>query len=129
MTQQHDAPVSITSARSSRSEDIRRREVKYLISMGIRTLCFILAIVLPSPERWFLVAAAVFLPYFAVVVANAADGRESAGPARFVREEHPQISAGPVAPKPSQHRPSESGAGERVPGEGGPDAGAKQPET
>ena len=45
MTQQHETPVSITSARTSRSDDISRRQFKYLIGMGIRTLCFVLAIV------------------------------------------------------------------------------------
>ena len=93
MSQQHDAPVSITTARSAHSDDIKRRQVKYLLSMGVRTVCFILAIVVPSPERWFLVAAAIFLPYVAVVIANAADGRRSTGPADFVRDERPQISA------------------------------------
>ena len=91
MSQQHDVPVSITSARSGRSDDIRRRQVKYLVSMGIRTVCFLLAIVVPSPERWFLIAAAVFLPYFAVVLANASDGRRTSGPADFAVEETPKI--------------------------------------
>jgi hypothetical protein len=94
MSQQHDdAPVSITSARTSRSEDIKRREVKYLVSMGIRTICFVLAVVLSGPLRWVMVTAAFCLPYFAVVVANAADGRTSAGPAAFEDEHLPQISA------------------------------------
>ncbi len=93
MSQQHDAPVSITSARTSRSDDIRRREVKYLISMGIRTVCFVLAVVLSGPLRWVMVTAAFCLPYFAVVIANAADGRTSAGPASFEDEHLPQITA------------------------------------
>jgi DUF3099 family protein len=93
MTQQHDAPVNITSARSSRSADIKRREVKYLISMGIRTICFVLAVVLTGPLRWIMVTAAFFLPYFAVVIANAADGRRWEGPAQFKDENLPQISS------------------------------------
>ena len=92
MSQQHDAPVSITSARTSRSDDIRRREVKYLISMGIRTLCFVLAVVLTGPMRWVMVAGAFALPYFAVVIANAADGRGFDGPASFDDEHLPQIT-------------------------------------
>lgn len=51
------------------------RMKKYALSMAIRTLCFIGAVITPSPYRWFLVAGAVVLPYFAVVVANA--GRET----------------------------------------------------
>jgi hypothetical protein len=43
--------------------------------MMIRTACFILTVILPSPYRWFALAGAVTLPYFAVVIANA--GRET----------------------------------------------------
>lgn len=83
MTQQHDAPVVITTARGGLSADIHSREVKYLVSMAVRTACFIGAVVASGPLRWVLVAAAFFLPYFAVVIANAADGRGSGGPASF----------------------------------------------
>ncbi len=82
MSNQHDEPVTITTARPSRSADIRRREVRYLLSMAIRTLCFVLAVVTSGALRWSLVAAAVFLPYVAVVLANATDrrgARESPG--------------------------------------------------
>jgi sugar phosphate permease len=44
--------------------------------MTIRTVCFVLAIVTSGWVRWMFFAAAVFLPYVAVVLANA--GRESA---------------------------------------------------
>ena len=44
--------------------------------MMIRTVCFISAIFLPSPYRWFAIGGAIVLPYIAVVVANA--GRENA---------------------------------------------------
>ena len=41
----------------------------------IRTACFILTVVLPSPYRWVALFGAVILPYVAVVIANA--GRET----------------------------------------------------
>ncbi len=64
--------VSITSASRSHSEDLRARERRYVISMGIRTLCFLLALVFREHwVVWFFLAAAIFLPYVAVVVANA----------------------------------------------------------
>ena len=100
MTQQHDTPVNITSARSGRSDDIKRRQTKYLVSMGVRTVCFVLAILLPSPIRWVMVFGAVFLPYVAVVLANAADGRRTTGPAEFASEERVQISARPMGGNP-----------------------------
>jgi hypothetical protein len=43
--------------------------------MMIRTACFILTVILPSPYRWFALVGAVGLPYFAGVIANA--GRET----------------------------------------------------
>jgi hypothetical protein len=55
--------------------------------MMVRTACFILAVVLPSPYRWIALSGAVVLPYVAVVVANA--GRES------IRGQATIISPGP----------------------------------
>ncbi|GAA5067317.1 hypothetical protein HNP84_005617 [Thermocatellispora tengchongensis] len=70
----HRRPVvhAVTDAQPSLSDDIRRREKRYLIQMGIRTLCLILAVVVPAPWpiRGLFIAAAVFLPYVAVIGAN-----------------------------------------------------------
>jgi DUF3099 family protein len=93
-------PQVITSARPSHSADIRSREIRYLVSMGIRTLCFVLAIVTDGPVRWVLVAGAVFLPYVAVVLANATDRRGASGPAAFQADDRPQIGSGPATPHP-----------------------------
>ncbi|MGH3508144.1 MAG: DUF3099 domain-containing protein [Nocardioidaceae bacterium] len=100
MNHSADTPVSITSARASRSADIRRRETRYLMSMGIRTLCFVGAFVAGGVLRWVLVAAAVILPYVAVVIANATDRRVSAGPASFMPQDQPMLEAGPSADRP-----------------------------
>lgn len=48
---------------------------KYLVSMGIRTLCFLLAVVFTGPVRWIFLVFAVILPYVAVVIANATGTR------------------------------------------------------
>jgi len=90
-SQPHNPSVTITSARESRSADIRRRQTRYLISMGIRTVCFVLAIVVSGPLRWVLVAAALFLPYVAVVIANASERRESEEFTAYVAPSAPQI--------------------------------------
>ena len=66
---------SITSAQSSLTNDQSVRQRRYFISMMIRTICFILTVILPSPFRWIALVGAVTLPYIAVVVANA--GRET----------------------------------------------------
>ena len=99
-----DAPVSITSARTSRSVDIRRREVRYLMSMGIRTLCFVGAFIASGWLRWTLIVAAVILPYVAVVIANAADRRGAAAPPTFVTQQRPMLENGPPADDDRQAR-------------------------
>jgi Flp pilus assembly protein TadB len=98
VNQRPDLPVSITSARASRSSDIHKREMRYLLSMAIRTLCFVLAIVTSGPVRWVLVAGAIFLPYVAVVMANASERRVTSGPAAFYAGDRPQVGPGPDAP-------------------------------
>jgi hypothetical protein len=65
------APVRITTAATSHHADIAARQRRYVISMGIRTVCFIAAVAVgPGWLRWVLVAAALLLPYVAVVMAN-----------------------------------------------------------
>lgn len=65
---------SITSADTALSEDIGSRQMRYFLSMMIRTACFIATIFLPSPWRWITLGGSLLLPYVAVVIANA--GRE-----------------------------------------------------
>src|ERR1700754_2140680 len=68
--------VRITSAAASRSADISARQKRYVLSMGIRTLCFVGAIIASMAGiHWLwpiLIVAALLLPYVAVVMANAA---------------------------------------------------------
>lgn len=84
----HARPVRITTAASSRADEISQRQRRYLISMGIRTACFLGAVAAGDNWlRWVLFAGAVFLPYVAVVMANATDTRDDslelmAGPGR-----------------------------------------------
>ncbi len=66
---------SITSAQSGLSIDQSARQRRYFISMMIRTVCFVLTVILPSPYRWIALVGALTLPYIAVIAANA--GRET----------------------------------------------------
>jgi Protein of unknown function (DUF3099) len=66
---------SITTAPISLSSDQSKRARKYFISMMIRTVCFVLTVILPNPFRWITFIGALFLPYISVIVANA--GRET----------------------------------------------------
>lgn len=67
--------TSITSAGEGLSIDQSARQRRYFYSMMLRTLCFILTVLLPSPYRWVALFGAVVLPYVAVIIANA--GRET----------------------------------------------------
>ena len=71
---------------------------RYLVSMGIRTVCFILAVVALAVLHWTvigwtLVFAAVVLPYIAVVMANATRSRRSTtlGPVTTDNPTTPQL--------------------------------------
>lgn len=73
----HDEAVRITTAGSNPEADISARQRRYVISMTIRTICFVAAVAVgPGWFRWVLVAAAFLLPYVAVVMANAASSKD-----------------------------------------------------
>jgi len=74
--QRHPAEVhTITGARASLNDDLGPRMRRYLISMSIRTVCFVLAVVCSGWLRWSFAALAIILPYVAVVAANAGPRR------------------------------------------------------
>jgi len=83
-----DDVYDITSAQKSLSSDQPGRQRRYFISMMARTACFILTVILPSPFRWIALVGAVFLPYIAVVVANA--GRETIIPGAAILKKKPR---------------------------------------
>jgi hypothetical protein len=68
----------VTEARPGLTQDIRYRERRYLIMMGIRTVCFITAVLMFVNHLGWLTAipvvGALVIPYFAVIFANG--GRE-----------------------------------------------------
>ncbi|HEX5987877.1 MAG TPA: DUF3099 domain-containing protein [Nocardioides sp.] len=81
MPRKDPEPVRITSATRSHSEDIAGRQRRYVISMSIRTVCFLLAVV--SLGHWFMwvfLIASFVLPYIAVVMANAGSAADPGGP-------------------------------------------------
>jgi hypothetical protein len=69
-----DTTYRITTARKSIPDDQAIRVRGYVISMSIRILCFLLAVVTTGVLRWTFVAGALVIPYLAVVFANG--GRE-----------------------------------------------------
>jgi predicted tellurium resistance membrane protein TerC len=70
-------PILITDARISQEEELRRRERRYILMMGLRALCLILAAVLvmlkvPLLGLWLplCLLGMVLLPWLAVILAN-----------------------------------------------------------
>jgi hypothetical protein len=72
------APIRITTASAGAGADLASRQKRYVITMLVRTLCFVAVAVLaithagPHWLPWVFVGGAVVLPYVAVVMANAA---------------------------------------------------------
>ncbi len=64
-----DVPA-ITNAQEAHAVEMRRRMIKYSVSMGVRIVCILLVFVVSGWLQWVFIAGAVFLPYFAVVLAN-----------------------------------------------------------
>ncbi|MFD4960831.1 DUF3099 domain-containing protein [Microbacterium sp. NPDC058389] len=86
------APSATSLPRAPR-DDVGARSTRYLVMMGVRIACFILMVVI-TPYGWYtwvFGAAAIFLPYIAVVSANV--GQE----ARSNRREDPEPSLPAVA--------------------------------
>lgn len=85
-------PASITDLPISPDEDRQRRFRLYLILMLVRVAA--LGVFFVVPDWWKLIPAffAVFLPYFAVVIANAA----TRGPAESARVAPNALPAAPT---------------------------------
>jgi hypothetical protein len=83
----------ITSARRGVRDDVERRTRRYLISMGVRTACFLGAVAVGGWPRWVLLAGALVLPYLSVVFANG--GRERIEEAALFHDESAQAITGP----------------------------------
>jgi hypothetical protein len=84
-----DQAYLVTEARPGLSEDISYRERRYLIMMGIRTVCFVTALLMFVNHLGWLTAipvvGALIIPYFAVIFANG--GREPTSNRGFRRYE------------------------------------------
>ena len=103
----------VTQARRSRSDDINFRQRRYLLMMGIRAVCFVIAVVMFVNHLGWLVVipavGAIVIPYFAVVFANG--GREP-GNTRGFLEYRPNLPAtrDPAGPSSENgHRPARPG--------------------
>ena len=62
--------MSITELPPSPDAERRSRMIKYAVTQAIRVVCILAIFLVPDWWRLIPAAGAVFLPYFAVVVAN-----------------------------------------------------------
>ncbi len=101
----------VTQARRPMSEDIRYRQHRYLIMMGIRTLCFLAAILMFVNHLGWLAGipavGALIIPYFAVIFANG--GREPDNTRGFMEY---RVNL------PARREPADSSASSSSPGNG-----------
>ncbi|MGW2095122.1 DUF3099 domain-containing protein [Promicromonospora sukumoe] len=102
---------SITSAQEPLAVDQARRTRSYLIQMSIRVVCIIGAVLVDGWIRWALVAAAVVLPYSAVLIANAGRDHTTHDTSPVTPQAAPMLEELPEdAPPPAPHQ-GESGQG------------------
>lgn len=90
---------SITSASEGHSDELGSREIRYALSMLVRTLCFIGAVVAWNHVMWLavvLLVGAVFLPYTSVILANAGVRTKGEGSDIMKPEPFGQIGEGPA---------------------------------
>jgi len=85
----------ITGARRGLTEDVRYRQRRYAMTMSIRTVCFVLAIVTTGVLRWTFFAAALVLPYIAVVFANGGREPTHTPPSTLLTQSLPEVGSSP----------------------------------
>ena len=104
-----DDAVRITTAGANRADDIAARQKRYLLSMSLRSACFIGAVVAAlAGLTWlwpFLIAAALILPYVAVVLANNSAPRTDGFELRDTGPARPEIAPGPQTPAQTTAQP------------------------
>ncbi len=64
---------SVTNLDISPEAERKSRMIRYLIAMSIRVVCIIGGVFLEGWLMWVCFAGAIFLPYFAVIIAHAGD--------------------------------------------------------
>ncbi|WP_312179822.1 DUF3099 domain-containing protein [Arthrobacter sp.] len=88
----------ITDARTAHTDEMHARMVKYTVSMSIRLVCLFLLFFVHGWLMWVVIAGAVVLPWFAVVIANGgSDTRNMTGSdSAYTGPPPPQLEARPA---------------------------------
>ena len=86
--QQSESVQTVTGLGENAEDERKKRMIKYTVAMTVRVICLVLGMFVQGWLMWLCFAAAIFLPYIAVIIAN--DVRHEGGS---------ELSA--VAPKPT----------------------------
>ena len=114
----------ITAANKPHSDDLDGRLSRYLLSMLFRTVCFILMFAVHGWVRWLFAVFAIFLPYVAVIFANAGGTRREKAPPGVAPRPAGQLTAQPFDPEQVRiYRPDEEEVAEPAAGNGTATAG------
>ena len=97
MARTTDATI-ITDAGRSQSLELEERQKRYLITMGIRTGCFLAFLIVPGWWKVATLIAAAVLPAIAVLLANNVDHRPPATLPPEDGADRPALPAGEVLP-------------------------------
>jgi len=90
----------ITDARSAHTDEMHARMVKYTVSMSIRMVCLFLLFFVHGWMLWVVVAGAVVLPWFAVIIANGGSDSGNMGADSPYEAPAPQQLEANVSPAP-----------------------------
>lgn len=85
-------PPVITTLPPNPDADRHSRMIQYGVAMGIRIVCIALMFVVPGWWTLIPAAGAILIPYFAVVIANAA---KPAPPSDFETVRRDELTQGP----------------------------------
>lgn len=75
--QQTESVQSVTGLGENAEDERKKRMIKYTVAMTVRVICLVLGMFVQGWLMWLCFAAAIFLPYIAVIIAN--DVRHEAG--------------------------------------------------
>lgn len=115
-TRHPDRPILITEAPVNADDEYNQRRKKYLIMMIIRALCIIGAATTFTYSGWLaaaFVAAALVLPWCAVLIANNRPPKQAVRFRRFLPtgSGHQELVAGPATPPDPRQAGRNDGAG------------------
>ena len=109
-----EAVQSVTGIGQNPEQERKTRMLKYTVAMTVRVICLVLGMFLQGWLMWLCFAAAIFLPYVAVILANDVrlESENKAAPVTATKLTIPASAFTIVddAQQPTQQSPHQSGS-------------------